>query len=267
MYFQQFAPPEPLHHHVRYFWTLEQQEATPKTFRTIADGCPGLILQHATGGVSDAEGKPWPKLLLYGQATQASTLQTRGPFRLVGACLYPGTERSIFHVKADELTDTCLDVGLLSGPARRLTEHLLAPAPLPAQLAGLAQALLAALRTPMAPPDPGIQYALAQILRTQGNIALPALQATLPFSERSFQRKFKEHVGLSPKLFARICQFQSSLGQLRAMTYDKLSDLAFANEYADQSHHIRSFKEFAGVSPGQYIHHTQQVLDNLTEVR
>jgi len=40
--------------------------------------------------------------------------------------------------------------------------------------------------------------------------------------------------------------------QLRNKDYGKLSDIAFENDYSDQSHLIRSFKEFAGISPNQY---------------
>ena len=71
---------------------------------------------------------------------------------------------------------------------------------------------------------------------------------------------------MPPKLFARICRFQASLRQLRAAHYEKLSDLAYANLYADQSHHIRAFQEFAGVSPHQYDKRSREVLGNLVEL-
>ncbi|UOQ55636.1 AraC family transcriptional regulator [Hymenobacter cellulosivorans] len=267
MDFQQFAPPESLQGVVRYFWTLQQPESGPKTFRTIADGCPGLILQHPGGGaILDQTAKPWPELLLYGQATQATTMVAEGPFQLVGACLQPGAERLVFNLRADELTDTCLDASLLPGPGRCFARQLLHTESLPAQLDLLTTLLLAARRATQVRPEPGVQHALTQILRSQGRVSLPTLLAELPFSERSFQRKFQEYVGVSPKLFARICRFQTSLGQLRAAQYEKLSDLASANDYADQSHHIRAFREFAGVSPHQYGKRTREVLENLTEL-
>jgi AraC-like DNA-binding protein len=53
-------------------------------------------------------------------------------------------------------------------------------------------------------------------------------------------------------LFARICRFQASLNQIRNNDYCRLSDIAYENEYADQSHLIRAFKEFAGISPNKY---------------
>ena len=85
-------------------------------------------------------------------------------------------------------------------------------------------------------------------------------------SERNFERKFREYVGISPKLFSRICRFQSSLKQLQESNYEKLSDIAFENNFSDQSHFIRTFKEFAGFSPNQFQQQTNTIVDNFTEV-
>jgi AraC-like DNA-binding protein len=101
------------------------------------------------------------------------------------------------------------------------------------------------------------------IHQSDGNISLKNIQKDLQLSERSFERRFKQCVGVSPKLFSRICRFQASLAQLRKNGYNKLSDIAYENEYADQSHFIRAFKEFAGFSPVQYQKKSKEVVENL----
>ncbi|MEM9983080.1 MAG: helix-turn-helix transcriptional regulator, partial [Bacteroidota bacterium] len=101
-------------------------------------------------------------------------------------------------------------------------------------------------------PDQDLAYALQTIVQQAGRVSLKALQQELRISERTFERKFKSYVGVSPKLFTRICRFQSSLKQLRAGKYQKLSDIAFDNGYSDQSHFIRDFKRFSGHLPLQY---------------
>lgn len=111
-----------------------------------------------------------------------------------------------------------------------------------------------------------MQYAVSVIAVSKGNIALKRLQLELQLSERSFERKFKEYIGISPKLFARICRFQASLQQLRSNDFSKLSDIAFEQEYADQSHFIRAFKEFAGFSPFQYQKQYPEVIENLATI-
>jgi AraC-like DNA-binding protein len=84
-------------------------------------------------------------------------------------------------------------------------------------------------------------------------------------SERTLERRFKQSIGISAKLFSRICRFQESLNQLRKNKYDKLSDIAYENGYADQSHFIRSFKEFTGVSPFDYRKQLKEVAENFPE--
>ncbi|MBO2012752.1 helix-turn-helix domain-containing protein [Hymenobacter negativus] len=267
MHFQQLAPPEPLREYVQYFWALECAEPSPTSFRTIADGCPGLVFQQTVGGIHDPAGKPWPTLLLHGQATKASEAQVGGAFQMVGACFHPSAVPAVFDVRADELTDSCLDMALLPTPFQHLTEQLQHRPTTAAQLELLAAFLLNTTARPAQPTDPSVQHALTRLLATQGRVSLRELQQETQLSERSLQRKFQHRVGVPPKLFARICQFQATLRQLRTASYDKLSDLAFTHEYADQSHHIRGFKEFAGLSPRQYLHRSRELMENLTEPR
>jgi AraC-like DNA-binding protein len=79
------------------------------------------------------------------------------------------------------------------------------------------------------------------------------VQKELRISERTFRRLFDLHVGISPKMFSRICQFDSAFQQLNTDQFSKLSDVAYENGYADQSHLIRSFKEFTTFSPSEYL--------------
>ncbi|MNV73647.1 HTH-type transcriptional activator RhaS [compost metagenome] len=104
------------------------------------------------------------------------------------------------------------------------------------------------------------------MIESKGLASLKGLQNQLQLSERSFERKFKQHVGVTPKMFSRICGFQASLSQLKKNEYDKLSDIAYGNGYSDQSHFIRTFKEFAGFSPYQYQKQADKVADNFPEL-
>jgi len=60
-------------------------------------------------------------------------------------------------------------------------------------------------------------------------------------------------VGVAPNLYRRICQFNTAFVQLNRRRHQKLSDIAFQNGYADQSHYIRSFKEFTHITPSEYL--------------
>jgi AraC-like DNA-binding protein len=64
---------------------------------------------------------------------------------------------------------------------------------------------------------------------------------------------FESNVGISPRLYKRICQFDAAFQQLNRRKFAKLSDIAYQNGYADQSHFIRSFKEFTNITPKEYL--------------
>lgn len=255
MHFQRFTPSEQLRPYVQYFWTLESTDLSSPapTFRTLADGCPGLIFQQPTSApILTPSGKPWPTLLLHGQTTQPGDMRPQGPFSLVGACLLPSAVPTLFQLPASVLTDVCIDLALRSATERTLVQQLQEAPTLAQQLARLAAQLLAALPLAGRHADPGIAYAVQQIQTAPHHVSLAQVQAACCLSERSFQRRFKHAVGVTPQLFARICRFQASLQQLRTADYTRLAEVAHAHEYADQSHHIRAFQEFAGVSPRQY---------------
>ena len=64
---------------------------------------------------------------------------------------------------------------------------------------------------------------------------------------------FKKYVGVTPNQYRRICQFQVSFAQLRGKEFNKLTDVAYDNGFADQSHFIRSFREFTQITPNDYL--------------
>jgi len=269
MKYRQWQPPAQLKNYIRYFWVIESDagEPVPKTYRPIADGCPGLIFQPSeTDALHDDVKQKLPGLFLYGQTVQPRTLYTKGGLLLTGVCFYPHALKSVFGLPAAELTDTCIDLGLtFNKHNKHLTEQLICTPSFDGQFDLLSSYLSKLIQINNADSDKPTHYALGQIIQANGNIELKQLLKEINMTERTFERKFNHHVGISPKLFARICRFQTSLQQLKSSNYNKLSDIAFDNGYADQSHFIRAFKEFAGYSPNQLNKQKSTGVENLLE--
>ena len=90
MNYEQIQPPAHLNQYVRYFWTLKSGvDTSQKTFRTIADGCPGLIFQPAAKGTFYQNKKQLPAIFLFGQSTKHADISLSGQLGAVGVYFYP----------------------------------------------------------------------------------------------------------------------------------------------------------------------------------
>lgn len=74
---------------------------------------------------------------------------------------------------------------------------------------------------------------------------------------------FASEVGLTPKLYCRIRRFQQAREAVRNLGATDWTTVALDCGYFDQSHIIRDFQEFSGLSPTAYVKQaSDQVLLN-----
>jgi AraC-like DNA-binding protein len=69
----------------------------------------------------------------------------------------------------------------------------------------------------------------------------------LPYSERHERRLYRDLTGLSPTQFRRIVRFQNALQRIHAQ------GILNWDEYYDQAHFTREFKEFTGLTPAAFL--------------
>ena len=270
MNYQTFAPPEILAPFIKYFWVLESKQVdnSERTFSAIPDGCPGVVMVRSEKEAFCMDNdKKLPNIFLYGQTVSPSTFSSEGLVGAVGICFQPHALKSIFGMDANELTSSCIDLSLIGKKKSRLPEQLSSAATVDEQIKILSFYLYNQQQNNSRHPDETTKYAIAQLTQSKGNISLKELQQKVQLSERSLERKFKASVGISPKLFSRIIRFQESMNQLRKSDYDKLSDIAYENDYADQSHFIRVFKEFTGFSPIEFKNQSNEIAENFPQLK
>ena len=99
-------------------------------------------------------------------------------------------------------------------------------------------------------PVPSITRALARLKSTQGAVSINTLTGELGCSRRYLNRGFQEHVGVSPKLLARILRFNHAV-ELSA-TPRSWAEISQRAGYYDQAHMIRDFQQFAGAAPTEF---------------
>ncbi|HEX7720358.1 MAG TPA: helix-turn-helix domain-containing protein, partial [Woeseiaceae bacterium] len=170
------------------------------------------------------------------------------PAASVGAMLNAGACKALFGVSAASLSESHTALETLWGRgAIRLTEQLMAE-PCPAsRLVLFENALAAKLPNPRA-LHPAVAHALAHWHSYE---SVHDLVSSTGYSHRRFNALFRDAVGLNPKRYGRVLRFSALLDNL-ASCGRPLADMATDAGYSDQSHFQRDFREFAGMTPGEY---------------
>jgi AraC-like DNA-binding protein len=91
--------------------------------------------------------------------------------------------------------------------------------------------------------------AVQALLKSGGNLTIEYLARESCLGLKQFERKCKERIGLSPKLFARIVRFSKAYRMREADPHISWTAIAHTAGYFDQMHLIRDFKVFAGTLP------------------
>ena len=92
-------------------------------------------------------------------------------------------------------------------------------------------------------------WAFEQIEASGGLIDIAGLARELGCSPKHLIAQFREHIGLPPKLVARLVRFDRVVRHLRTGADADWSQLAAELGYYDQSHLIRDFRQFTGATP------------------
>jgi AraC-like DNA-binding protein len=103
-----------------------------------------------------------------------------------------------------------------------------------------------------APPSE-VQWAWSRICGAPSEASVAELTTALQWSRRRLADAFREHVGMTPKTLARVVRFDRVVHAARTGAPVRWSAVAFECGYADQAHLVREFREFAGMTPTEFL--------------
>lgn len=93
-----------------------------------------------------------------------------------------------------------------------------------------------------------------------GSISVKSLYDWCGISQRQLEKRFINAAGASPKHFTRITRFLNVCKQIRMRMKQgvniHLTHITQEFGYFDQSHFIREFKVFSGVTPKEFLSNT-----------
>lgn len=98
-----------------------------------------------------------------------------------------------------------------------------------------------------------LPHASRQLELSHGQIGIHELSRELGISRALLHRDFREHIGLAPKVYARMCRFYH-LMTYPAESYGAWLDRAEQLGYYDDSHLHRDFRAITGSTPREYWH-------------
>ena len=98
--------------------------------------------------------------------------------------------------------------------------------------------------------DKLIIEAVKLIYQSHGAIRIKELNERLFISQSPFEKRFRKVVGTTPKKFASIVRFNTVLNNLNESK--SLTEICYENNFFDQAHFIKDFKQFTGDTPENF---------------
>ena len=98
--------------------------------------------------------------------------------------------------------------------------------------------------------DKLIVEAVKLIYQSKGSIRIKELNEKLFISQSPFEKRFRKVVGTTPKKFASIVRFNTVLNTLG--NAKSLTEICYENNFFDQAHFIKDFKQYTGDTPENF---------------
>jgi AraC-like DNA-binding protein len=252
--YREYPPPADLVRWLACFWEIqgapEQASAAARgnafAHRVLPDGCADLLFDlRARSGTG-------PRGEIVGPMTTGVVVELGDGTDLLGVRLRPGALGAFLDIAADRLLDEVVPLreapAVLRLEAERLSELPDTPSRIALLTAACRARLAGVLRF-----DPIVRQALARWSHPPA-VGLPTVSVLVRdvgLSERAFERRFVANVGLTPVRFRRLARLRAVLRLHSSGTQD-WSELAATAGFADQSHLVRDFQAFVGLSPTRW---------------
>jgi AraC-like DNA-binding protein len=250
MDYREYPVPEALRRHVACAWRLREPRPAGTVQTIYPDGRCELIVHLLTPPRCWDTVIGWhlqPKTVFAAQRVAAVRLELDRPLDCVGFRLQPAASAAMGTGDSRGLRDRIVDLAGLDPAFSRALRTAVR-----AFTDGSEAAVwrLLARRIAAHELDPRIEAAVTRIESSAGKARMDATARAAGMSPRNFQIRFRKHVGLTPKEFARLMRLQATLRALDAGDAS-ISQLAADSGFADQAHATRELRRVTGFAPAK----------------
>ncbi len=246
--------PKHLQPYVECIRTMHYDAESSLAINVMLNGLPGIVFQHHEGAspidnITTRSGMltSMPTLYVYGQMTQPGVMNHKPtPFTSTQIVLKPHGLQTLLGVNASVLTNAVVDLAEFS--AEDLNPQLIDTRYQPDRI-GLLLDYLSARLEGVKSRDMLVEQSLWLIQQRTATITIRDLLETLNISERQFEKRFTQTVGITPHFYMRIRRFNEAIRLMKTGSFDRLTEVAYRLNFHDQSHFIRDIKAFADLTP------------------
>lgn len=220
----------------KYFYLSDNAEKADSKSLIVPDCTSGIVYVH-TGSISRA-GDTFSAndCFIFGQKTKAVEYQFGTDTQAFGCKLSPSALFHLFGISAHEMTDTFVTLDLVLDGIDEFKEHLMQGKVSPALCTNESQ-------------EEVLEAILHHIHQSKGLLRIKSVCLHFNMGYRKLERLFKKHVGITPKLYARIVWFNHSLKI--STNHTTLTELAYEAGFFDQNHFIKEIKGFTQKAPSE----------------
>lgn len=268
MNYQTYQPCSDLESIIRCYWTLEvPADPQAQKQRIVPDGCieMAFILGDDIKRYTSEDSFIFqPRSMVLGQTVEPFYIEPTGYVNTFAVSFYPYGFANFVAVPIKTLAnkETPIELLLDEKEANELTLKIVEATDVKQRIEVIERFLLSKLtEKPMV--DNIVRTTIDTLLSTNGSSSISNILKEDLSKRRQLERKFVKQIGISPKQLGKVIRLQGALKMMLSEQGESLTNIAYENEYYDQAHFIKDFKEFTGVSPKEFLGNENMVLSSL----
>ncbi|MEW2480253.1 helix-turn-helix transcriptional regulator [Mycobacterium sp. NPDC049093] len=245
---------------VDHLWCIADGPTYPAE-RILPTGTTELVVNLGADTITIANHQGAQRLsgsAVSGPYTRPFDIDAREHTAMVGVHFKPGGVHAVLGVSPHELLGSHIDLDAVWNGAADLRAEICEAKSITQRLAIVECALLTRSSGDRG-LTPEVAFAVGA-LSLDRQPTIEKLARAIGFSHRRLIQLFTAQVGMSPKRFARLQRFRHAHDAVSsALSPPHWPTFAVEHGYADQSHMIREFQEFSGMTPAQQLRRSSYV--------
>jgi AraC-like DNA-binding protein len=253
MQFKNITPIPALQNHIEKMWVFESSGEMPGNDinLVVPNGRLRLLIPFRNAIAAKIDGKLYLSkehcITLTGIIDVPSKPELRANTGTIGIEFSSIGAYRFFPLKLNEVNNKIYPVtDILGKTGRQLEEQISNAETIEKKLILVQHFLLKQLF--LQNEDSIFEYCAGQIKLSRGRITIKELEKKTGYSSRWLNMKFKDKLGISPKNISSIVRFSQYYKALANNNESVFFEKEFYEYYYDQSHFLKEFKRFTGLS-------------------